>query len=220
MALKDYDINDDYKPMGGGWRYIQSMPDGSHFRIPTHGTAAWGGDLVEMVKQFRINNAIPVGNVEKDVADYIRQVSPYNDKYNGKKSILGTRPDFKALIYRIREWLDKLAPQKPELVTVQEANERAAICIACGQNIKWKIDCSECNSAIEYLGRNTRALANYPLDEALQGCRTHGAHLPTLVFLDRGFLPDKIANQPPHCWVPDQAEHVHESNKPLTNQTT
>lgn len=215
MALKDYDIIEDLKPHGGGWRFMQPMADGQIFRIPTQGSLQSGRDLCEAVKIFRINNSIPLGNIELDVADYIRRVSPYNDTYRGRKAILykAIEQPFVALIYRIKEWLDKLAPTKPELVDVIEANRRAEICIACEQNIRWKVDCGPCNEAIEYLARNTRNLTDYALDDALLGCRIHGCHLPTLVFLDRGYLPDRIDKQPAHCWIPENAHHGHDDNK-------
>lgn len=215
MALKDYDINDGHKPLGGGWRYMQPMPDGQIFRIPTHGTLPSGEQLVEAVKTFRTNNGINMGNVELDVADYIRRVSPINDAYNGKKGILGTvvAQPFIPLITRIREWIDKLAPRKPELVDITEANRRAQICIGCNQNIRWMTDCGTCNDTIEYMGKNARQLPNYELDDALLGCRIHNAHLPTLVFLDQAYLPARIEKQPAHCWIPESNIHGHQDNQ-------
>jgi len=205
-SLKDFDIIEDLKPIGGGWRYMQVQRDGSLQRIPATGSAQTGRALVEQVRTYRINEGLAMGDPVRDVADYIRRVSPNNDRFRGKGAAYGQPREegFVPLIQRLREWIDSLGPKKPMLLTKHEATERAQKCVGCPQNVKWKTNCGECVQAIEYLGSCIRGTCTYELDDALLGCRLHNLHLPTAVFIDRDFLPAKHSNAPAACWLPDQ----------------
>lgn len=207
MSLRDFDIIEDVKPLGGGWRYMQPMPDGTLHRVPTQGAAGSGHELVEMVRKFRVNMAIDPGDYERDVADYIRQVSLPNDRFRGKGAGYQKprRDGHTPLIQRLRAWVDDMAPRKPRLMTPGEATERAQICIGCPQNVRWKTQCGDCNDAVEYTGHTMRGTCNFPLDDALHACRLHNLHLPSAVFLDRDHLPAKIAEAPAQCWLPNAA---------------
>lgn len=211
MALKDLDIIEDLKPIGGGWRYMQLARDGSFHRVPVTGGAPTARKLVEMVRQYRINEGINMGDPERDIADYIRKVSPNNDRFRGKGGVLG-RPraaDYVPPIQRIREWVDSMSPRKPRLVGIEEATPRAQACIGCPQNIRWKTPCGECNEAVDYAGYTMRGLAVYELDEALHGCRLHGIHLPSAIFIDRDDLPPRVPTAPAYCWLPEPNETHH-----------
>lgn len=208
MSLRDFDIIEDLKPIGGGWRYIQAYPNGSLQRIPNQGAAPTARSLVQQVRQFRINEGLPMGDPERDISEYIRKVSPNNDRYRGKGGRLNVpRPEpFIPLIQRVREWLDGTAPRKPMIVSEPEATERAQICIACQQNVRWKTNCGECNTAADYIAFTMRGVLSYPLDDALHGCRIHGMHLPAAVFIDRDDLPAKLPEAPAPCWMPEKTK--------------
>jgi hypothetical protein len=206
VALRDFDIIEDVKPIGGGWRYMQAQRDGSFQRIPAQGSAQTAWKLVEQVRTYRINEGCPMGDPERDVAEYIKKVSPLNDRFKGKGGVLNKpRPEpFIPLIQRLREWLDGISPKRPKLEGLTIAGERSEICLKCPQNIRWKTQCGECNDAIDYLGHTLRARTSYDLDDALHGCRVHGLHLPSAVFIDRDDLPAKMADAPQSCWLPNR----------------
>lgn len=208
--LRDFGIIEAIKPIGGGWRYMQTAKDGSLQRIPSQGAAPTGRNLVEQVRQYRINEGIEMGDPDSDVAHYIAKVSPQNDAYKGKGVLLNQpRPEHHVpLIQRIREWLDGLGPKKPTLMTTGEATERAQICVNCPQNIRWRTACGECNQAVDYLSITVRNIASFPLDDALHGCRLHNLHLGCAVFIDPDYLPAKVAVAPINCWIP-----THEDNR-------
>lgn len=207
MAVRDFDIIEDLKPIGGGWRYFQLMRDGSLQRVPLQGAAKSAAHLVELIRQLRMNEGILLGDVERDVAEYIRKVSPINDRFRGKGGALNQpRPEpFIPLIQRIREWLDYIGPKKPRIVDLDEAIARAQICINCPQNVLWKTNCGECNATCDYLGSTIRGKVSFQLDDALHGCRLHNFHLPCAVFIDRDFLPQRNPKTPAPCWIPTNA---------------
>lgn len=209
MALKDHGIIEDLKPLGGGWRYVQDVRGTLH-TIPasfdpikkTNG-AIKGRVLVEMVRQFRINMGLPEGTPDQDIADFIKRISPPNDRFRTTHGVSIPRTHaIRPLAQDLREWVDAVAPERPMLLTEPEATERAQACLKCPQNIKWKTGCGECNTEIEYRGALLRNRANYGYDELLRGCRLHKVLLSAAVFLDRDNLPARDPQAPAECWMP------------------
>ena len=209
MALTDYGVIVDLKPLGGGWRYVQSV-NGQLQVIPASfdpkkrtGGAVKAKVLVEMVRDFRINQGILIGDVEQDVADYIKLVSPPNDLYRTTKGISAprTKPAI-PIIHELREWVDAKLVEKPMLLTAPEATERAKHCLGCPQNIKWETGCGSCNEEVKYRGSIMRNLPAYPYDDALRACRLHRVFLPAAVFVDRESLPVRHPDAPVGCWMP------------------
>lgn len=201
MSLRDHNVIEGVTPIGGGWRYMQLQQDGNFQRIPSQGRAGTARDLVAKVRQYRINAGINIGDVEKDVADYIKKVSPQNDVYKGKVTGEKVIEPKVPLIQRLREWLDSMIPKKPRIITKSEATERARVCMGCRQNIQWKIPCAPCIEEVEYRGITLRGVPSYELDDALSACRLHRIYLPAAVFIDRDELPDRNPKAPDNCWI-------------------
>ncbi len=204
MSLHDHGISESIVP-SGGWRYVQIF-QGQPYRIPDKGEAESGAQLVIFVKRFRINNGIEMGSPEMDIAEYMKKVSPQNDIYKRHDATppQKVRPK-KSMLQCLREWVDEKIEERPDLVTKTEATERSEMCRGCIQNIKWKSSgCGECNQEVEYRGNVIRKINVFDADDGLMGCRLHQAHIPTLIFLDRAFLPDRSENAPPNCWIPQK----------------
>jgi hypothetical protein len=192
------------KPIGGGWRYLQNTPQGP-IRVPHKGSAQSAEALVELVRQLRIELGLEIGDPNHDVSDYIKKVSPINDRFHNDPmhSPNPARPS-RPIIQDLREWLDHRLPFKPKLVSVPEADERAKICLTCRQNIKWQAGCAPCNEEINYRVSSLRALPVYHLDKNLKACRLQRAPIQAMIFIDRDEMPPPHPEQPAECWIGKQ----------------
>lgn len=200
------------------WTYEQPLPTGGTQRIPAKGTADNDRDLVAQVRQFRANLNISQDNLEIEVAEFIKQRSPQNNKYPGRTQPFNppqrvTRP-IRPLIERITDWIKLVGPKQPKLLLEEEATERASICARCPQNVKWKTGCLPCCDTIIQKGRHLRQRVDYPHADTLKACRLHDFYLPGAVFIDRDFLgnthpeaPENIEvdGQVKACWMKTEA---------------
>lgn len=189
-----------------GWTYMQPLPDGTKQRIPATGDAGGDAQLVEQVRMFRINTGIEIGDVDGDVAAYIRRESPINDRFPGRvyessPEVVQARAGHRPYIERIRDWLRSQVGKRPRLVIEDDADVRAAECIKCPHNVPWKTGCLPCCEAVVSAGQNLRQRPGYKHDKSLGACRLHDFHVSTAVFLDREALPATNPQAPDFCWM-------------------
>lgn len=197
MALEDYGLKTGLIPNGGKWVFMQTCREGS---IEIEGSDA--DNLVQAVKRFRANAHIDLGDVEADVAAYIKQISPPNDKYPGKPANVPVfRPGSRPIIERLRDAILVIAPKKPVLLSVEEADERAANCLGCKHNVKWRSACAPCNEEVDYRLRLLRKRPSYHHDETLNACRLHDLPLAASVFISLDALPKRKEEAPSNCWL-------------------
>jgi hypothetical protein len=201
--LEDMGLATGVKPIGGGWRYLQTLKGEIH-RIPHTGSETSAKALIEAVRIFRINEGIELGDPTADVVDFIRKASPQNDRWKGRPRLGVQRIKEKVpLIQVCREWLDKTTLENPTLTDYDTAVNRAGVCEHCPQNVAWKLsNCADCNEKVEYKGTILRQRVEFALDSCLRACRLHGFHLPSVVFIDRDALPPRNEQAPEKCWVP------------------
>lgn len=205
MILEAYGIITGIGP-AGGWHYIQPTPNGDE-RIPQRGRARNDDELVDLVRHYRVNNRLPVGDPAFDVAQYIRGRSPRNNRWRRLKRAedlirkVDQTPKNVPLIERIRDWLEALAPRRPKLVSRYDAAQRAEICRQCRQNVKWATKCKPCIERVVEMGQNLRQQVFFPEADDLQACRLHNLHLPSAVFVDQDHLPVQVADCPKDCWL-------------------
>lgn len=189
---------------------MQPTKDGGFQRIPHKGCAGTDAKLVEMVKQYRANTGIDMGDVEGDVAEYIRAISPINDRRPGKpRKVLVDEEKpfgFRPYINRIRDWLISVAPKQPRLLIEDEADERAQACMKCKHNVPWRTGCLPCNEQVLDRSYNVRQRPDYKHDDNLGACRLHDFHNPAAVFIDREFLPKVHKDAPAECWMKTDEE--------------
>lgn len=203
MALKDYGITTGVMPSGGGWRYEQPFAGGVQ-RIPHQGCAGTGENLVKLVTNFRASMMLDLGDVERDVAVYIKQVSPINNRFPRRETPppkLEVRKGYRAPIQRIGEWLLSIAPKRPRLLIEDEALIRGAICASCKHNVKWMVGCLPCNEEVISRAQNLRQRPTCKPVDSLGACRIHNFLLPAAVFVDNDYLPERHPEAPAACWV-------------------
>lgn len=198
MSLEDYGITTGVVPRGG-WHYKQ---DGLDETIDSDSPE----NLCKRVLQHRVNRGIPVGNVEEDISNYIKSVSPHNDRFRRQAAFVPEvsriRP-IQPLIERIKEWLVSKQGKIAKLTDEFERQRRAEICAQCPQNIPWQSSCGECNSDTIYRGNLVRQKTEAPLDKKLRACRVNNLYLQTAVALEKEELPLKNPESPSQCWLPE-----------------
>jgi hypothetical protein len=209
MNFLDHGLISAVKPIGGGWRYLQ-VHQGQTWRIPAEGSAKSAEVLVQQVTDFRVANGIALGDPFADVVDFIRKVSPNNDRWQGRVVGQPRAHEITPLIQDLRVWIDKTATDKPRFILTDEARDRARICMTCPQNIRWELSgCGACNEEIHIRSYQLRQAKTVPPEEdALRGCRLHRIELKAAVHLDRDFLPQRHTDAPPQCWIPQQASTI------------
>lgn len=190
----------------GGWRYLQPLSDGTTQRLPIQGCAGTDSNLVSQVKAFRIQAGIDYGDPEADVAEFIKTVSPINNRFpqrphQASKIQIEQARGFRPYIERIKTWLHQMSGKQPRLLIEDEADARADVCMGCPHNVKWAVGCVPCNEAIKSRGQNIRQRPRYKHDSKLGACRLHDLHISTAVFLDREALPSINPNAPQNCWL-------------------
>lgn len=201
MTLEEHGVIVALKPSREGWRYEQEWLD-RLWRIPETGSAANGDKLVEAVESFRATNGLPPGDPVRDVAEYIKRVSPNNDRWKGRKVGAPRIREITPMISDLRAWVDETAARKPRFVLNEDAKARALICLACPQNINWEVSgCGACNDEVERRSYLLRQAKTVPGELALKACRLHRCHLPSAVHLDRDFLPPRHPDAPGPCWA-------------------
>ncbi len=201
MSLKEHGVIEGLVPNGGGWRYEQPFK-GELERIPFRGDAGSAKRLVDAVAEFRVTNHIDLGDVEADVARYIKEVSPPNNRFPSRAQREAPPVKRRPIIERIRDRLVKASQTTPRLLLIDEAEIRAKTCSDCRQNVKWVTGCVPCAEDVKSRGQNLRQLPS--TDEAIEGlgaCRLHDMFLPAFVFVDRDELGDADPKAPDYCWM-------------------
>lgn len=214
MTLNSQGIITALKPIGG-WRYPQLVDGTVIVVLPEHAPSGHypdhGEKLVAAVRLFRIKRGIEPGEPARDVAEFIRRVSPVNDYYRGKNPDVIGKPrvrEITPLIQDMRQWTEQTILQKPKLVNVAEAAERAEICLRCPQNVRWQTQCGDCNKELEQRVITLRAAVMFDFDPALLGCRAHRIPLQAAVFMDRDYLPANSPSAPEYCWIPKERTSI------------
>jgi hypothetical protein len=205
--LERYGVKTGVMPQQEGWRYEQPLPDGTTQRLPPKGCAGTDDALVHTVKMYRIQANIDLGDPAADVAEYIKHVSPINNRFPKRKSKVQPKahesrePGFRPYLERIRDWMLLVGNKQVRLLLEDDADARAAICIKCPQNVPWKTHCLPCVENIESRAMNIRQRPSYKHDKDVGACRLHNFHISTAVFIDREDLPATNPNAPAECWM-------------------
>ena len=204
MPLKPYGINPDLAPSGAGWWFPQPFSDGIQ-RIPASGCTGSAEKLCEEVLRFRSREGIPLGDYKAEIAAHMAKVSPLNriDKRHPLPvPVPEKREESVPLITRVVQWLIEVSSRTPRVVRVDEADERAGVCLKCPHNVKWRNGCAPQVDSVILRGMALRQRPIYSHDQDLLACRIHSLFLPAAVFVDRDYLPHKTSDTPQPCWLP------------------
>jgi hypothetical protein len=156
-------------------------------------------EVVEKVKDLRINNGSPIGDPEREVIRYYAERFPYMVKTG-----TGQEPPPPSGIYvRFRHWITTVWRNPPKrLVTKKEASLRWDVCKKCPKNIKKTWVKTEESEELERRAFMLRCGMEYPKE--LGFCACHRADLPVFVYIESpaGFTAkDKNETPPSECWV-------------------
>lgn len=187
-------------------------PGGWHFEVvPGRVLRAINeAELTELIFEYRVRNNLPIGEISRDIDRYYCERWPdacHKDatEYPGAKN--ATVPVAEPMLNRVTRWASLTARQMPAggyaLVPREEADRRAAICVACRQNVNWRGGCTGCSASTLALLAQIRQLRRTGRDGNLSGCALGGWDNLTAVHLpaDRLVLaPEQQAQLPPACW--------------------
>lgn len=179
----------------------QVLPPGGH-QFPSHGftfTAEKFPELCDKVKDFRITNMIPVGDVEQEILRYYLEkwpnmVSPSNSSIKTKSS------DYFHLWAR---WVGRTWRNPPKsIVTTKEAEDRAATCSKCPFNkpFDWPKS-AESDSLLQRTFLLRKGCESLPTTGF---CSLHKADISVFCFLTTPGAFSEIESQAEpqaSCWV-------------------
>jgi len=184
----------------GGWHYPQAIEHSDPVRL----TASRPYDLIQVIRQFRIDNGIlPLGNPEADLIDYYIQNYPTHVlglKKDGRPEKAHRVGNTLRLLDRVAQWAHRITGmQGLQYVYQDEANQRAQICLGCPKNRNWRT-CSACSDLTGTTDRRINVLlgsrARFP---GLLGCQSCSHDNTLAVWLKNGLT--RGTDAPDNCWV-------------------
>lgn len=182
----------------GGWHYIQNP--GEH-RID-------GSDLetlVDNVLNWRLQNGVTVGNVAKDVEEFICTRWPNQCLRGSQNPMPSTAPhpsQTQRFVDAILKWATDFMDKKYECELPAEAMRRAEICSRCVRQERWDHACPRCTEHAGRLLAIIRRGKELPehLRKKLRGCAAFQFDTRTAVWLPREELKRPSNAVPPECW--------------------
>lgn len=190
--------------MPGGWHKPEKDRLGRDMSEPIR--ASTYSDLINAVIKFRIDNVIPVGDVEQEIEDYICGNWPHmcHDVPGAQVTVTVEHVSTSAytLTDRMIQWLDDATEDHSieNLELRSEAQRRAEICLHCPYNVRWNDSCGSCSDAVNRMSTILRVNEDVPKGDKLRACQILHHENRAAVWLRL----DKLGNSaelPGHCWV-------------------
>lgn len=182
-------ININLFPRSG---YVFKDPTGAIIRSDR----GWS-DLIVRVRDYRVRNKLPIGNVDQEVHDYACQNNP---AYCSEQTKF-VPPPAKPITTkgRVLAWLSELRRRKTtlEYVTPEAAQSRAGVCATCQFNKGLPTGCGSCKAAVREIRQEL--LGDRKYDDRLLACHAMGVDLGTAVHLDAIRIEDP--QLPGFCWM-------------------
>ena len=187
-------------------------PNGYHFPVADGVTlkAATKDLLVREIEKWRVQNAIDVGNPEKDIDNYFCSKWPHFCLAESHEAPENPRY---SLLKMVNGWaVKKLRDQPPRgypLVNQPDAEKRCKSCIECPFNKQWRSDCGECMKATDTILIRLRQLRKIALDDGLLGCSINGHDNRTAIHFqiaDLALTSERLAALPQNCWIKNSTD--------------
>ena len=177
--------------------------------------------LVDKLREHRIENGIPVGDPEKDVAFFFQR---RQDIFDGKiPEVYPHDPvvsRIKNLADRISNWASNRYSkinEKINYVQAEDSSARAKICAQCPKNLNWR-KTSTCAPCVANTDRVLLMLRRgNKTEQALGGCEFYGHDNEVAVFLPTEMLKhadrEEFAEGPKHngepvpCWLYNESKY-------------
>lgn len=154
----------------GGFHFVEKH-DGVEVRIESHSVVA----VAEALLRYRLNNGLPPGSPKDEVNQYICGNWPHFCREQDGHSLKEGKPQsFEThLSRRLSVWMTRLWNSGPNNEVKQsEADRRAAICVACPQNVDFRPGgCGSCVEGVDNLSFVWLRSRKTSLDEKLHGCK-------------------------------------------------
>lgn len=188
-------------------------PNGWHFQVAPGIMleAINEEELVKQIFEYRLRHNIPVGDIERDIDDYYCSRWPKvchkepKDWENIPKTASAAPSE--SLMHRVTRWAAMMVHGQPKggfsLVSAEEANRRAGICVGCPRNQPWRTGCSGCSSSSATVLAQIRKLQTVKQQGELVGCRVAGWDNATACWMPLNALPlteSQIQELPDRCW--------------------
>lgn len=188
--------------MPGGWAYLQ---DGT-FRIEAESYE----ELLDNVREWRLQNGKPVGDVETEVESYICNTYPRQCRNRSTGSapprwaqaIIPNRATVNKFVDRITQWALGVSkhPDSKNLMEDGLANQRAERCQICPQNDTWENNCPSCVTNAQRLLALIRRGKEHASWRKLHGCKAMGHCNRTAIYLPSSLVTE-TPETPPECWI-------------------
>jgi hypothetical protein len=179
----------------------QRLPHGGHHYPIIDGPlvrADSAREVIRKITDYRIANALPLGDPEQELYRYYHKFWPYT-----VIEVDSTKGDEPATNFPSwAKWVRKAWKMPPKLVTTKEASFRWDICLTCPHNKQF--DWKETNESAVLSQRAFLLRRGIEAPKALQYCDLHRADLSVLTFTETPGLfseKPKEAIQPSCCWV-------------------
>jgi hypothetical protein len=184
------------------------FPGGYHFfegdvRLDSHFDL---DNLYEVVKAYRANNNLPVGDV---VGDVNRQLCGRVPTFcHGVDSVEVNfssveRPTPQGdLLNDVVTWASNLLAtgEQIKLVSDTEASRRSSICAACPNNANFRGGCTPCIDNALRVCASVRQARDVGMSKILGGCHVLRHDNRTAIFIEKDQL-SKARNLPDSCWM-------------------
>ncbi len=190
--------------MPGGWHKPEKDRLGRDMPEPIR--AETYQKLLQAVTRFRVDNVIPIGDVRRDVNEYICSNFPHMCH-----PIAGAQVDVsieqhpvgtKTLTDQMIQWMDgAMVNHSQEFLELSmEAQRRADICLKCRFNTRWNSSCGSCLDAVNRMSTVLRMGNDVPRGHKLKACQLLHHENRSAVWLKRERI-NKSLDLPNNCWA-------------------
>lgn len=165
-------------------------------------------ELTALIFQYRLNNNIEIGDIEREIDDfYCGKWPSFCHAEASDVDATVPRQSEEPMLNRVSRWVSATVHKMPRggypLVTAVEAKARADICIACKKNTPWKGGCTGCSASTLQLLQHIKQHRKTDRDGNLNACAIgtweNGAaiHLPVEAL---SLTDQQKASLPQACW--------------------
>lgn len=166
--------------------------------------------LVKQIFEYRLRNNIPVGDIERDIDNYYCNLWPevcHKEPKDWENGSAGSLPPSEPMLNRVTRWAAMLIHTQPKggytVLSIDEANRRADVCVGCPNNQPWRGGCSGCSSSASTVLAQLRKTQSTRQQGNLMACSVAGWDNATAAFMPMptlGLTEEQLQSLPDRCW--------------------
>lgn len=169
-----------------------------HYKDRPYGAFYSKEKLFEAETNYRLENHIPVADVEGDITEWICEKWP--NQCTGAGHLAADHPSRQEkMVDKVARWATKWMKWGFPLVLPDQAEKRAKICLQCPNNVGWETGCGSCTSHANRslaLVRQNREVKDF---KKLKACSMTGWCNRTAVWGENKIEAPESA--PDFCWL-------------------